>query len=150
MALGSGALKKDFGTTVNHILGAAAGVNDGADSSGEAIDNAFTNADEYSFCDVVIACTFASAPNASNDGLTLKMRSLDVQSTSDEGAWITVGAKEVDGVATEQYLRFSGANGLGIPIWKEGAEFMFENNAGQNINTGWDLDILPWTWNTQA
>ncbi len=144
MALNTGALKKDYGTTVNHVQNGAA-VNDGADSSGETIDNAFSNTDEYSFCDVALTLDYASAPSAGNDGVTLYKRRLDVVSTNDEGVWERVANKEVDDVATEQYILFEM-----IPVWKEGAEFMFANDAGQQVAANWDLDVYPWTWNTQA
>lgn len=149
MPLAANALKKTYGTTVNHIINGAQLTNTSFSVAAD-IDNAFSNSDGYLFCDVALTLTKAAAGSA---GLTvaLYMKPLNFVGTNDQPdpdanfKVDLVAVKVVDAVSTEQFLLIQG-----IYVGGYACEFYLENLTGQTINATWDLDIMPYTWVPQA
>jgi hypothetical protein len=149
MALNTGALKADYGSTVNHIVGLSSLTTGSFSGSGD-IDNAFSNSDGYSWCDIVVTLTKGAAGTAGL-GIRLYRRDLNIVSTSDSPEpdanfkWKDVGFLMTDSSTAEQFLEL---NEVRIPTG-HACEFYIENLTGQTISDV-DLDIKPFTWNVQA
>lgn len=145
MALASGSESKLYGSTINHIVNGAQLV-DGAFSGVGDIDTAFTNADGYLWCDVIVTLTKAAAGLA-NLGIALYQRPLNLVSTNDQPAPSTsfrsdyVASKPTDTVTTEQYVLFRDVYVGGYAV-----EFYIENLSSVTINATWDLDIRPFVF----
>lgn len=149
MALGTGALKAEYGATVNHIIGLAS-LTSTSFSVAADIDNAFPNTDGHPWCDLVVTLTKGAAGTAGL-GIRIYRRDLNIVSTSDAPEpdanfrWKDVGFLMTDSSTAEQFLEL---NEVRVPTG-HACEFYIENLTGQTL-TDIDLDIKPYTWNTQT
>jgi hypothetical protein len=149
MALNAGALKAEYGSTVNHIVGLSSLTTGSFSGSGD-IDNAFSNSDGHAWCDIVVTLTKGAAGTAGL-GIRIYRRDLNIVSTSDSPEpdanfrWKDVGFLTTDSSTSEQFLELSEVR---IPTG-HACEFYIENLTGQTLSDI-DLDIKPFTWNVQT
>ena len=142
MALATGSIKKNYGTTVAHVVN---GASVASTAFSTAITNAFANADGYLWVDLVLTLTKGAA-GTGNLTVNIYKRSLDIVGTSDAVVPSAnmksdyVGRVVVDNTTNEQF-------GLIENVWVGGraCEFYIENLTGQSINATWDLDIMPFS-----
>lgn len=145
MAIGTDAAVDFFGTQ-DTITGSGGTV---ADAAYGAAATTWTNDDDAPTASIILDCSFGTAPDAGSS-VNLYLQLLDVQSTNDQPVpdanyqHYFVGSFPVDAGTTAQIwstIIISLPNNASSQQYN----FYIENQAGQTIDTDWDLHITPKT-----
>lgn len=152
MAIGTDDAIEKFGTQDEATTGTPSAVADGS-FSGSGDVSTWTNDDDAPRAVVLLNATFGTAPDA--DGfVNLYARLMNVQSTNDqdepsgtfEHLWL--GSFPTDEVTSAQWIAIE----VDLPNVASSQEYDFyiENQAGQQISSGWALYITPKTLGPHA
>ena len=98
----------------------------------------------------VLSCTFGTAPTEGT-AIVLAARPLDIDSTNDAEApeatrlTVPVGVFIVNNVTTAQYFELIVRD---VP-WNA-SYYLYNNQTGQTISSGWTLKVTPFTYKAAA
>jgi hypothetical protein len=149
MAISTDSLVEFFGTQ-DTLTGSGGTV---ADAAFGAVATTWTNDDDAPTASVVLDCSFTTAPDA-NSVVNLYLRPLDIQSTNDQDVPTAnfqhtfVGSFPVKDVTSQQFSQLV----ISLPNNAASQQYNFyiENNAGQTMDSDWDLHITPKTYGPHA
>lgn len=150
MAISTDAAIEFFGTQDTLTTSTSQVLDGGFSGVGDLASPPWLNDDDAPMASVVFAGAYATAPTPGTS-IALFARLMDVQGANDQGVpdsnygHVFLGAFPLNDVggATTQYVAID----VGLPNTKtsQGYEFYIQNNAGNTLNSGWNLYITPKT-----
>jgi hypothetical protein len=138
-----------YGTSIAHV-DAGASISNGAMSALSDVDVTLTQSQtlDYPLANLVLEFT-PSASTTQGDTIDVYRRDMDIKSTNDAPIPSTTFRSIYVGSfltpVTSQIVRLELP---GVPLVQACEFYIFNNLTTVSINSGWDLDVIPYTYGT--